>query len=119
MIDLPPEEEGFLPERLEKKLEKKKCQLLLEGYVEAATAPDDLTSAKSLTDDDLEELKGCLDLGFGFSYDDNKQNHHKSPEVSSVKEDSSPPPPTTTTLELFFQKTNVNQLTIQFSESEV
>ncbi|KAL5204537.1 hypothetical protein ABZP36_009408 [Zizania latifolia] len=26
--------------------------------------------AKSLTDDDLEELKGCVDLGFGFSYDE-------------------------------------------------
>uniref|UniRef100_A0ACD5WB11 Uncharacterized protein n=1 Tax=Avena sativa TaxID=4498 RepID=A0ACD5WB11_AVESA len=24
--------------------------------------------ARSLTDDDLEELKGCVDLGFGFSY---------------------------------------------------
>ncbi|KAF0888805.1 hypothetical protein E2562_017800 [Oryza meyeriana var. granulata] len=23
-----------------------------------------------LTDDDLEELKGCVDLGFGFSYDE-------------------------------------------------
>jgi hypothetical protein len=23
-----------------------------------------------LTDDDLDELKGCLDLGFGFSYDE-------------------------------------------------
>ncbi|CAA7027314.1 unnamed protein product [Microthlaspi erraticum] len=104
-----------------KKLEKKKSQVLLEGYVEAATALDDLTSAKSLTDDDLEELKGCLDLGFGFSYDeipelcntlpalelcysmsqkfldDNKQNHLKSPEVSSVEEDSSSPQPTTTT----------------------
>ncbi|XP_062183366.1 uncharacterized protein LOC133887431 [Phragmites australis] len=26
--------------------------------------------ARSLTDDDLEELKGCVDLGFGFSYHD-------------------------------------------------
>jgi hypothetical protein len=26
--------------------------------------------ARSLTDDDLEELKGCVDLGFGFSYDE-------------------------------------------------
>ncbi|CAL1385272.1 unnamed protein product [Linum trigynum] len=31
----------------------------------------DLKRAKSLTDDDLDELKGCLDLGFGgFSYDE-------------------------------------------------
>lgn len=26
--------------------------------------------ARSLTDDDLEELKGCVDLGFGFSYNE-------------------------------------------------
>ncbi|KAM0843359.1 hypothetical protein ACQ4PT_057762 [Festuca glaucescens] len=26
--------------------------------------------ARSLTDDDLEELKGCADLGFGFCYDE-------------------------------------------------
>ncbi|CAL9136978.1 unnamed protein product [Musa acuminata var. zebrina] len=26
--------------------------------------------ARSLTDDDLEELKACLDLGFGFTYDE-------------------------------------------------
>ncbi|GAB4850782.1 hypothetical protein Ancab_030081 [Ancistrocladus abbreviatus] len=47
----------------------KKNQVCLEGYVE--TADDDvLPRSKSLTDDDLEELKGCLDLGFGFSYDE-------------------------------------------------
>ncbi|KAJ0244977.1 hypothetical protein HA466_0184860 [Hirschfeldia incana] len=57
-----------------KKLEKKKSQVLLEGYVENLAAldinQDDLTRSKSLTDDDLEDLKGCLDLGFGFSYDE-------------------------------------------------
>ncbi|CAH2059901.1 unnamed protein product [Thlaspi arvense] len=104
----------------ENKLEKRKSQVLLEGYVEAAATDDqdDLTRAKSLTDDDLEELKGCLDLGFGFSYDeipelcntlpalelcysmsqkflDDQQNHQKSPEMSPEEEDS-PPPPTTT-----------------------
>ncbi|KAG6663927.1 uncharacterized protein LOC122300183 [Carya illinoinensis] len=47
----------------------KKSQVLLEGYVEPADE-DDLTRTKSLTDDDLDELKGCLDLGFGFSYDE-------------------------------------------------
>ncbi|KAF8014183.1 hypothetical protein BT93_H0121 [Corymbia citriodora subsp. variegata] len=52
-----------------KKLEKKKSQVLLEGYVEAAD-DDDLVRTKSLTDEDLDELKGCLDLGFGFSYDE-------------------------------------------------
>ncbi|KAG7573250.1 hypothetical protein ISN44_As09g015580, partial [Arabidopsis suecica] len=103
----------FSGESRNKKLEKRKSQVLLEGY--ALDDKDDLTRAKSLTDDDLEELKGCLDLGFGFSYDeipelcntlpalelcysmsqkfldDKQQNHHKSPE-----EDDSPPPPTTT-----------------------
>ncbi|KAF8106403.1 hypothetical protein N665_0139s0001 [Sinapis alba] len=54
-----------------KKLEKKKkSNVLLEGYVENLATLDDLTRSKSLTDDDLEDLKGCLDLGFGFSYDE-------------------------------------------------
>ncbi|XP_010457696.1 PREDICTED: uncharacterized protein LOC104739135 [Camelina sativa] len=63
-----------------KKLERKKSQVLLEGYVETSASSsafstdddqkDDLTRSKSLTDDDLEDLKGCLDLGFGFSYDE-------------------------------------------------
>ncbi|WCJ41393.1 hypothetical protein M5689_022264 [Euphorbia peplus] len=48
---------------------KKKNQVLLEGYVENENE-DDLKKTKSLTDDDLDELKGCLDLGFGFSYDE-------------------------------------------------
>ncbi|XP_010522195.1 PREDICTED: uncharacterized protein LOC104800902 [Tarenaya hassleriana] len=100
-----------------KKLEKKKSQVLLEGYVEALAADDDdddLRRTKSLTDDHLEELKGCLDLGFGFSYDEipelcntlpalelcysmsqkflgEKQSHQKSPENSPVEE-SRPPP---------------------------
>ncbi|GMY32409.1 hypothetical protein FCV25MIE_27655 [Fagus crenata] len=55
--------------KLKKKKKKKKNQVLLEGYVEAADE-DDLTRTKSLTDEDLDELKGCLDLGFGFSYDE-------------------------------------------------
>ncbi|XP_015942350.1 uncharacterized protein LOC107467699 [Arachis duranensis] len=50
--------------RSKSKNKKKKSQVLLEGYV------DDLPRTKSLTDDDLDELKGCLDLGFGFSYDE-------------------------------------------------
>ncbi|KAL6970777.1 hypothetical protein U1Q18_030465 [Sarracenia purpurea var. burkii] len=51
------------------KAKKKKKQVFLEGFVEAADE-ENLTRTKSLTDDDLEELKGCLDLGFGFSYDE-------------------------------------------------
>ena len=50
------------------KPKKPKKQVLLEGYVEAEQ--DDLSRTKSLTDEDLDELKGCLDLGFGFSYDE-------------------------------------------------
>ncbi|GJV89626.1 hypothetical protein Tco_1533564 [Tanacetum coccineum] len=43
----------------------KKKQVFLEGYDE------ELVRSKSLTDEDLDELKGCLDLGFGgFSYDE-------------------------------------------------
>lgn len=44
---------------------KKEKGVLLEGFVDA-----DLARTKSLTDEDLDELKGCLDLGFGFSYDE-------------------------------------------------
>ncbi|KAI5350836.1 hypothetical protein L3X38_003727 [Prunus dulcis] len=52
-----------------KSKKKKKNQVLLEGYVESADE-DDLSRTKSLTDEDLDELKGCLDLGFGFSYEE-------------------------------------------------
>jgi len=35
------------------------------------TGGDDAVGrSRSLTDDDLEELKGCVDLGFGFSCDE-------------------------------------------------
>ncbi|WOL04433.1 hypothetical protein Cni_G13154 [Canna indica] len=46
----------------------------LEGYVDGADGGEEGSSnfgrTKSLTDEDLEELKGCLDLGFGFSYEE-------------------------------------------------
>ncbi|CAK9144887.1 unnamed protein product [Ilex paraguariensis] len=54
---------------LKNKTNKKKNQVFLEGYVETADE-DELGRTKSLTDEDLEELRGCLDLGFGFSYDE-------------------------------------------------
>ncbi|GMP78623.1 hypothetical protein CsSME_00034489 [Camellia sinensis var. sinensis] len=64
------EKDPGLKNKAQKKTKKKKKkQVFLEGYVEAADE-DDLTRTKSLTDEDLEELKGCLDLGFGFSYDE-------------------------------------------------
>ncbi|XP_068667228.1 uncharacterized protein [Aristolochia californica] len=55
------------------KKKKKQNQVFLEGYVESVEEEDQdqgVTRTKSLTDDDLDELKGCLDLGFGFSYDE-------------------------------------------------
>ncbi|KAJ8642622.1 hypothetical protein MRB53_004370 [Persea americana] len=57
---------------------KKKNQICLEGYEEAVGEMDEIHEngpkgflrTKSLTDEDLDELKGCLDLGFGFSYEE-------------------------------------------------
>lgn len=54
---------------LKNKIKKKKNQVFLEGYVETSDE-DEIGRTKSLTDEDLEELKGCLDLGFGFSYEE-------------------------------------------------
>lgn len=51
------------------RVSKKKNQVFFEGYVEK-NDNDELGRTKSLTDEDLEELKGCLDLGFGFSYEE-------------------------------------------------
>ncbi|KAJ6741161.1 hypothetical protein OIU79_001145 [Salix purpurea] len=50
------------------KIQRKKSPVLLEGYVEGSSdsSEDELKRTKSLTDDDLDELKGCLDLGFWF-----------------------------------------------------
>lgn len=48
-----------------------------EGSPDASAASGEsggMGRARSLTDDDLEELKGCVDLGFGFSY-------HEIPEL--------------------------------------
>ncbi|KAJ0259949.1 hypothetical protein HA466_0062290 [Hirschfeldia incana] len=106
---------GYFAGESRNKLEKRKSQVLLEGYVEADQ--EDLTRGKSLTDDDLEELKGCLDLGFGFSYEEIPElcntlpalelcysmsqkfldDQQKTSEMCQVEEDSSPPPSTTTT----------------------
>ncbi|KAI6695907.1 hypothetical protein NL676_023617 [Syzygium grande] len=105
--------DGNEKKRKEKKLEKKKSQVLLEGYVEAADE-DDLVRTKSLTDEDLDELKGCLDLGFGFSYDEIPElcntlpalelcysmsqkfqldDHQKSPERSAPPSSAAETPP--------------------------
>ncbi|XP_061360208.1 uncharacterized protein LOC133304218 [Gastrolobium bilobum] len=79
--------------RLGKK-KKKKNQVLLEGYVD-----EDLARTKSLTDEDLEELKGCLDLGFGFSYEEIPELCNTLPalelcySMSQKFMDTSPPSP--------------------------
>ncbi|KAJ1703701.1 hypothetical protein LUZ63_003480 [Rhynchospora breviuscula] len=54
---------------------RKESAVMLEGYVDGSDSSDgrsdgSMARTKSLTDDDLEELKGCLDLGFGFSYEE-------------------------------------------------
>ncbi|GAA0147533.1 hypothetical protein Leryth_001808 [Lithospermum erythrorhizon] len=65
-----PSSETMLLFRNEKKQKQtRKNHVFLEGYVEVHEE-DELCRTKSLTDDDLEELKGCLDLGFGFNYDE-------------------------------------------------
>ncbi|CAN0836988.1 hypothetical protein LINGRAHAP2_LOCUS1667 [Linum grandiflorum] len=49
---------------------KRKNEVVLEGYVDLSnSADDDFNRGKSLNDDDLDELKVCLDLRFGgFSF---------------------------------------------------
>ncbi|RWR83837.1 Protein of unknown function DUF1685 [Cinnamomum micranthum f. kanehirae] len=55
---------------------KKKGEIFLEGYLETDGREEmqmqqqGFLRTKSLTEDDLDELKGCLDLGFGFSYEE-------------------------------------------------
>jgi Protein of unknown function (DUF1685) len=77
-----PKSRNMHPKRQKKRSKKKHAQrgvVMLEGYVECTDTTDqrsdgngELVAArtKSLTDDDLEELKGCVDLGFGFNYEE-------------------------------------------------
>lgn len=61
----------------------RKNKVTLEGYIEdnnssinggsdqdSESGCTSVGRTKSLTDEDLDELKGCLDLGFGFNYDE-------------------------------------------------
>lgn len=62
--------------------ERRRGQILMEGFVEepisnesdplseGSDIPQCFSRTKSLTDEDLDELKGCLDLGFGFNYEE-------------------------------------------------
>lgn len=52
----------------ERTLERKPSKVMLEGYVGGGDGR--LGRSTSLTSDDLEDLKGCVDLGFEFSYED-------------------------------------------------
>lgn len=59
-----------------KKKGKMNSRVLLEGYVETGVEEEErgtkkvMARTKSLTGDHLDELKGCLDLGFGFNYEE-------------------------------------------------
>ncbi|KAK9068692.1 hypothetical protein SSX86_012807 [Deinandra increscens subsp. villosa] len=95
--------------RSKPQIQRKKNQVFLQGYIEE----EELVRSKSLTDEDLEELKGCLDLGFGFSYDEIPElcntlpalelcysmsqkfldEQQKSPESTETGSESSSPPP--------------------------
>jgi len=62
--------------------ERRRGRILMEGFVEepisneldpfseGTDSPKCFSRTKSLTDEDLDELKGCLDLGFGFNYEE-------------------------------------------------
>lgn len=62
--------------------ERRRGQILMEGVVEEPISNESdplsegtdtlqcFSRTKSLTDEDLDELKGCLDLGFGFNYEE-------------------------------------------------
>ncbi|KAI3876362.1 hypothetical protein MKW98_021214 [Papaver atlanticum] len=56
------------------KKKKKKNQVFLEGcYIDEEDSAEGgglVSRTMSLTDEDLDELKGCVDLGFGFSYEE-------------------------------------------------
>ncbi|KAL9240635.1 hypothetical protein vseg_014832 [Gypsophila vaccaria] len=71
------EEETIIYKAKQKQVGKKKSNRKRGGqlqaqrvWLEGVVEDDVLPRTKSLTDDDLEELKGCVDLGFGFSYDE-------------------------------------------------
>lgn len=53
----------------ERTLSRKASEVILEGYV-VGGGNGRLGRTTSLTSDDLEDLKGCVDLGFEFRYDD-------------------------------------------------
>ncbi|KAF3781921.1 hypothetical protein EJ110_NYTH29471 [Nymphaea thermarum] len=62
--------EGHVGEREEDEEEEKEDEVEKEEEKQGIVGIKDFRRTKSLTDVDLHELKGCLDLGFGFSYEE-------------------------------------------------
>ncbi|CAL0300441.1 unnamed protein product [Lupinus luteus] len=86
----------------------KKKKVMLEGYVN-----EDIGRTKSLSDEDLDELKGCLDLGFGFSYDEIPELCNTLPALElcysmSHKEEPSSSPSTTSSSHHSFSNSIAN-----------
>uniref|UniRef100_A0A0E0JS83 Uncharacterized protein n=1 Tax=Oryza punctata TaxID=4537 RepID=A0A0E0JS83_ORYPU len=67
---------GGRPARRRQQRRRSSSFVMLEAAAAAATSGSGgaVGRTRSLTEEDLEELKGCLDLGFGFAY-------HEIPEL--------------------------------------
>lgn len=48
-----------------------------EAWIRKKDQQSKLRKSKSLTDDDVDELRGCIDLGFGFGFDSEDEGDHK------------------------------------------
>lgn len=48
-----------------------------EAWIRRKDQQSKLRKSKSLTDEDVDELKGCIDLGFGFGFDSEDGGDHK------------------------------------------
>lgn len=48
-----------------------------EAWIRRKDQQCKLRKSKSLTDEDVDELRGCIDLGFGFGFDSEEEGDHK------------------------------------------
>jgi len=48
-----------------------------EAWIRKKDRQSKLRKSKSLTDEDVDELRGCIDLGFGFGFDSEEEGDHK------------------------------------------
>lgn len=48
-----------------------------EAWIRKKDQQSKLRKSKSLTDEDVDELRGCIDLGFGFGFDSEDEGDHK------------------------------------------